>query len=245
MSDEILPQESEFTPEELRELEKAEHKRQLNDRRVKKYLARHPHYARYRGMLTRCYNTEDHGYPHYGARGIRVCDEWLESIGAFEAWVATQHYEKGMTLDRINVNGNYEPSNCRFVHNDIQQNNRQYHCRIIAFGETKTIADWTRDPRCVVSFQTLQRRVDRGWGTEIAITSPAEIRMGERSKASVLTQQQALEIYDLVVTHGKSPTAVANMFGVTNQTVCGITLGKTWKHLGLKPMRIRKRRGSA
>lgn len=78
-------------------------------------------------MINRCYNSRNTGYKDYGARGITVCEEWLQGDGfeAFYKWAITHGYNDILTIDRINVNGNYDPSNCRWTDAEIQANNKR------------------------------------------------------------------------------------------------------------------------
>ena len=68
-----------------------------------------------KGMIRRCYDDRYHAYKDYGGRGIRVCDEWLNDPSEFIKWCWASGYDKGLKIDRINNDGNYEPSNCRFI----------------------------------------------------------------------------------------------------------------------------------
>lgn len=77
------------------------------------------------GMKQRCYNPKSTSYPNYGGRGIRICDEWLNSYESFEWWSIMNGYADDLSIDRINVNGNYEPSNCRWADWETQASNRR------------------------------------------------------------------------------------------------------------------------
>ena len=89
----------------------------------------HPVYDRYRSMLDRCNNPNHPSYRNYGGRGIKVCDEWMD-FDNFYKWAMENGYDESAkhgkcTLDRIDVNGDYEPSNCRFVSMKTQQRNKR------------------------------------------------------------------------------------------------------------------------
>lgn len=87
-------------------------------------------YNVWNGMKTRCTNPNAKSYRAYGGRGITVCDEWLHNFPAFQEWAITHGYDETApfgecTIDRIDVNGNYEPSNCRWVSMEVQQTNKR------------------------------------------------------------------------------------------------------------------------
>ncbi|HET8689587.1 MAG TPA: hypothetical protein VFM18_23500 [Methanosarcina sp.] len=79
----------------------------------------------YASMKQRCYYANGSNYKYYGGRGITICDEWLSDKNAFFQWSLQNGYQAGLSLDRINSDGNYEPSNCRWVHIDIQKQNKR------------------------------------------------------------------------------------------------------------------------
>uniref|UniRef100_A0A6M3J1L0 Uncharacterized protein n=1 Tax=viral metagenome TaxID=1070528 RepID=A0A6M3J1L0_9ZZZZ len=82
-------------------------------------------YSVWHGMKTRCYNKNVLNHKHYGARGIIVCKEWINNFELFQNWALENGYKKGLQIDRIDNNGNYNPSNCRFVsQKENMRNNR-------------------------------------------------------------------------------------------------------------------------
>ena len=75
-------------------------------------------------MKTRCYNEKWINYKNYGGRGIAICDDWRNDFQAFYTWALSHGYSDTLTIDRIDVNGNYEPTNCRWITLKEQQSNR-------------------------------------------------------------------------------------------------------------------------
>lgn len=100
-------------------------------------------YRRWNMMLQRCCNKKHKEYHNYGGRGIAVCDEWQADFTNFYDWAINNDYQPNLTIDRIDVNGNYEPSNCRWITNKEQQNNRRDNVNITFNNITKTIAEWS------------------------------------------------------------------------------------------------------
>lgn len=98
----------------------------------------------YIDMVHRCYNTGDKRYDRYGGRGIKVCDEWKGDSGLenFIAWAKDSGYAKGLTIDRIDNDGNYCPENCRWATAKEQSNNRSTNTLVTVDGVTKTVAQW-------------------------------------------------------------------------------------------------------
>ena len=98
----------------------------------------------FEGMKKRCYNPHNHNYRNYGARGIRICDEWLHDKPAFVKWSLENGYHQGLSIDRIDNDGPYSPENCRWASLEQQHNNRRDNRLITVEGETLSIAEWSR-----------------------------------------------------------------------------------------------------
>ena len=98
-------------------------------------------------MLQRCYNPNATVYKDYGGRGITVCDEWRDNYGAFREWAYANGYNdtvsaNNCTIDRIDNNGNYEPSNCRWTNKKVQSRNTRANHIVELDGETLCVAEW-------------------------------------------------------------------------------------------------------
>ena len=90
----------------------------------------------------RCLNKDDQAYHYYGGRGIKMYKEWEESLVSFYNWAMENGYEENLTIDRIDPNGNYEPSNCRWITQKEQTRNRRNNVFVEINGESKTIGEW-------------------------------------------------------------------------------------------------------
>lgn len=126
-------------------------------------------YTSWCNMKARCYRKTMKRYERYGGRGIVVCDEWKNSFITFKKWALENGYNESLTLDRIDVNGNYEPNNCRWISNLEQQSNRGNNRKITYKGETKALCEWARIYN--LKWKTLQNRINDGWDIEKALTT--------------------------------------------------------------------------
>lgn len=134
-------------------------------------------YSVWHTMKNRCLNPSTDAYPNYGGRGITICAEWIDDFTAFRSWAESSGYRRGLQIDRVDVNGMYEPLNCRWVTSQVNGNNRRNNVHLTAFGETKTMAEWGRDPRCAVTIGTLKQRITKSsWPHLEAITAPSNRR---------------------------------------------------------------------
>jgi hypothetical protein len=163
--------------------------RELSAERGHQY-ATHGHsntrvYTVWRGMMTRCYNDKHDTYQKYGARGIRVCDRWK----TFENFLADMGEKPaGMTIERINNDGNYELGNCRWATPAEQARNRRSSRFITYKGASLTIAEWAE--RMGVKVHVLDNRLRRSWPLDRVFSSPCrddhEGRSGHEQEAAGL-----------------------------------------------------------
>lgn len=116
-------------------------------------------YVAYSAMKSRCYDSSNKRYARYGGRGIKVCDRWLESYQNFLEDMGRQPSARH-TLERINLDGHYEPSNCKWATMVEQANNRSNNTRIEIEGRTQTLTQWSRETG--VNRTVILRRMKRG-----------------------------------------------------------------------------------
>lgn len=119
------------------------------------------------GMKSRCYNKNDSHYYRWGGRGIIICSAWLLDFSNFRDWAYKNGYAENLTIDRINNNGNYEPSNCRWI-TSAEQNNNQRTNRMITYkGKTQNMKQWSKELN--INYGTLKSRLDDShWSVEKA-----------------------------------------------------------------------------
>lgn len=129
-------------------------------------------YDIWKSMKERCLNPNNFEYRSYGGRGITVCDEWQKNFSNFYNWAIKNGYSSSLTIDRINVNGNYEPSNCRWATHKQQARNKRNNHFITYNGETKTLIEWSEIFSILKS--TLCERLRNGWSVEKALLTTSE-----------------------------------------------------------------------
>ena len=121
------------------------------------------------GMRQRCRDKNSKDYIRYGGRGITVCKEWHD-YATFRQWALSNGYEDTLTIDRIDTNGNYEPSNCRWVSYKVQNNNLRSNVIVKYEGEEMTMKQLAE--RVGMSYRLLKQRLSRGWTVERAVNTP-------------------------------------------------------------------------
>lgn len=121
----------------------------------------------WRGMRRRCYDPRCKFYKYYGARGIKICDEWKNDYLAFKAWALANGYSDKLTIDRINSDGNYCPENCRWATHLTQQNNRRNNHIVVYHGKEYTLSELARENG--LSSAVVSARLRKGWGIDKAL----------------------------------------------------------------------------
>lgn len=126
-------------------------------------------YSIWCSMKYRCEVETSSAFADYGGRGIRVCDEW-HSYEKFRSWALQNGYSDMLSIDRIDVNKNYEPNNCRWADKGLQANNRRSNVVLEYGGECHTVTEWGKIMG--INPSTIRARLKRGWPVEDSITKP-------------------------------------------------------------------------
>lgn len=118
-------------------------------------------YKVYYSMKQRCNNPKEKSYKNYGARGIKICDEWENDYNLFEAWALSHGYQEGLTIERKDVNKGYSPSNCSWITKKEQGYNRT-NSRLLTYNnKTQCLTKWAEELN--ISVNTLKTRCRKGW----------------------------------------------------------------------------------
>lgn len=135
-------------------------------------------YSIWANMKTRCSNPKHMHFDRYGARGITVCDEWKNDFLKFYDWAMSHGYEDHLTIDRIDNDGNYEPSNCRWVSVKQQGLNRFSNLIVTINGVSKCLTEWCEEYG--VNYKTVKDRLKRGWTYEDALSKTVQVKFGRK-----------------------------------------------------------------
>lgn len=181
--------------------------------------ARSPEYRTWSDMRSRCNNPRHQNYKFYGARGIRVCERW----NIFENFLADMGSRPGLgySIDRIDVNGNYEPGNCRWATKSEQARNTRQNRRIEYRGRSYILSDLAHFTG--IPSGTLARRLDAGWKIEDA-TQKRQKRIIKLTSNDVQEIRQRLN-------RGELQQILAGEFGVSQQHISRIMLKQKWRAL--------------
>lgn len=153
----------------------------VSERSITHGLNKHALYQTYHRMKSRCYNPKTEMYKNYGGRGISVCIEWLSDFVAFYNWSLKNGWNKKLSLDRVNNDGNYSPDNCRWATTKQQNNNKRNNSIFSLNGVSHSIAEWSEIVN--IDVYTLSKRLTKyKWPPEIALTKPKRI-LNKRKKS--------------------------------------------------------------
>lgn len=125
-------------------------------------------YHIWEGMVQRCCNKKHKHYKHYGGRGITISQEWRNDPSQFIEWALCNGWDKGLSIERGNVNGNYNPDNCTFIPLKLQNKNTRKSGRFTINGITDTIRGWALTYN--INHCTLWCRLSKGMSIEEALT---------------------------------------------------------------------------
>ena len=142
-------------------------------------------YGVWRGMIERCENKNRPFYHRYGGRGISVCQEWRKDFTAFMKWSIENGYSDGLTIDRIDNDGDYSPNNCRWATMKTQRNNASTNINLTYNGRTMNVTQWAEELK--VSRATLYSRIRKGWSDEETLSIPVT---KENSRKSFRREKQ-------------------------------------------------------
>jgi hypothetical protein len=185
-------------------------------------LRKHPLYNVWSGLKDRCKNPNLYSYKDYGGRGITACEEWKNSFQSFYDWAIKNGWEKNLEINRINNDGNYEPSNCNFVTPKENSRNRRNNVIIEYNGQSKVLAEWADIYQ--IELRTLWARIFQyNWDLQKAFNTP----INEFRNRNILTKEQVLEIY----LSSDSTIELSQKYSVSQPTISAIKTGRNWKHL--------------
>ena len=165
-------------------------------------------YYIWKAMIDRCYNSNNNNYKNYGERVIKVCDEWDKSYPSFKKWALENGYNYSLnsieqSIDRIDVNGNYEPDNCRWVDMKTQIRNRRKSIKTIFRNKEISIAELAENYN--ISYETIRQRYNRGVRGEALIN-----KTQKREKQTYYIHGEYLTIRDISGKYGVSKQDIKN-----------------------------------
>lgn len=184
-----------------------------------------PTYRVWAGIIQRCTNSRNRNYKFYGGRGIKVCDRWR----LFENFLADMgERPEGLSIERDDVNGNYEPGNCRWATKVEQARNRQ---RTVKVGGRVTVE---AAAALGISSSAISNRVRRGWKVADAMTTPrwhktksGHVHRGSQHPMAKLTDAVVAEIRRRLAA-GDRGAALAREYGMSRSMISKIKLGQAW-----------------
>lgn len=194
-------------------------------------LSKTPTYWAWIDLRRRCNDKSNSSYESYGGRGITVCDRWANSFENFIADMGEKP-SRGMSIDRIDVNGNYTPENCRWATSKEQGRNKRNNLHITIDEVTLTLPEWCE--RYNAKYWLVIRRIKKwNWTPLEALTTPggrkgmAHVRLGEDATNSKLTADQVRAIR----LDARKQKTIAEDYGIEQSNVSAIKRRKSWAHI--------------
>ena len=132
-------------------------------------------FSTYHTMKGRCYNPTDHKYYRYGARGIKMCDDWVNNPKSFFDWAMANGYKEGLSIDRIDNDGDYCPENCRWTDAKTQANNTSRNIRYKYGDKEMTVSEWA--DYLGITYSAAKTRIKRGNFDELFNTKNGNYKM--------------------------------------------------------------------
>lgn len=188
------------------------HKHKMSDTRI---------YRTWQAMKARCYNPNDKRYKNYGGRGIVVCEQWRDDFRNFLEWALKNGYNNELTIDRINVNRNYEPSNCRWVNRKVQSNNRTSNITVKYNGNKLTLKQLSET--IGLPYTTIYCRYRRGDRGKRLVRG-----YNTSDKRAKLTVEDVKNIKTMLKEGKLKQNEIASMYNITESNISCINTGKTW-----------------
>jgi len=127
-------------------------------------------YKVWSSMKSRCTNPTDQSYCNYGGRGISICEAW-QSFEPFREWAFSHGYRRGLTIERINNDGNYSPENCKWIPKGRQSDNTRRCTFITMDGKTQNMKQWAKE--LGIPYSLVQSRIKHGWDPVEALRKPS------------------------------------------------------------------------
>lgn len=177
-------------------------------------VTEHPLYNTWLRMRRRCHSPGDDSYPRYGARGIRVCERW-HTFANFVSDVGVKPSSKH-TLDRIDVNGDYEPGNVRWATQTDQARNTRFNVKLTHGGRTQCVSAWASE--FGLDRKTLASRIETGWPIGVALSTPA----GADNKSRERIPKSEYDAIQALWRTGMRNIDIARKYGVAPSLICRI-----------------------
>ena len=180
----------------------------------------HELYSRWEGIKARCNQENDKDYHNYGARGIKMCDEWEHDFMAFVEWAEQNGYEKGLTIDRIDNNKGYSPENCRWIPRGDQNKNK----RNVKLYDGETLPDFCK--RTGLNYSVMSGRIHAGCSFEEAVAEAVKCKIDKDFRIKCAENGIKKETVLRRIRNGVPPEIALKKDGVF-----GIEIGRETKRL--------------